>query len=269
MPDAIDLDAITLRRGRRALLDNVTWRVPEGACCGLLGPNGAGKSTLLAVVTGHMWPQEGSVRVLGERYGQVDLTRFRRRMGTLGSSRLPAFHDDMTALETVLAGLWGGIVIPPRTAPTADQIDAARRELAITGMSDRAEEPFGRLSTGERMRVLLARALVARPELLILDEPTSALDMVGRAEFALALDRLLAARSRLAVALVTHYVEDLPRRTREVLLLREGRVMAAGAVERALTSENLSATFGCPIQLLHEDGRYWTRVRPDEKWALS
>ncbi|MCL5269621.1 MAG: ATP-binding cassette domain-containing protein, partial [bacterium] len=115
---AISLENITLRRGGRTLLDAVDWRVPAGSCCAVLGPNGAGKSTLLSVVTGYLWPQEGTVRVLGERYGQVDLTCFRRRLGVLGHSRLPEFHPDMSALETVVAGLWGAIVIPPHVEPT-------------------------------------------------------------------------------------------------------------------------------------------------------
>jgi iron complex transport system ATP-binding protein len=266
---AIDLDAITLRRGGRTLLERITWRVPAGACCAVLGPNGAGKSTLLAVVTGYLWPQEGTVRVLGERYGAVDLTVFRRRMGVLAHSRIPEFHAELTALETVLAGLWGGIIVPPNVEPGAEQVARARRQLEITGMAARVEARFGDLSTGEQMRTLLARALVAEPELLILDEPTAPLDMAGRAAFTAALDRLLAARPALAVAIVTHYVEDLPRATREVLLLREGRVVAQGPADTALTSATLSATFGCEVELTREDSRFWTRIRSTPDWRFS
>jgi iron complex transport system ATP-binding protein len=261
MPDAIDLDSIVLKRGGRTLLDRLTWRVPVGSCCAVLGPNGAGKSTLLAIITGYLWPQKGTVRVLGEQYGRVDLTRFRRQMGILGYSRLPEHHADMTALETVVAGLWGGIVIPPNVEPNEEDLAAARRELLTVGMSERANEYFGSLSSGEQMRTLLARALVANPDLLILDEPTAALDMAARASFKQALDRLIGSKPGMTVALVTHYVEDLPLRTQEVLLLREGRMIASGPIGQALSSENLSETFGCEVNLYREDGHYWTQVR--------
>jgi len=266
---AIDLEAIELRRGQRLLLDHLTWRVPRGACCAVLGPNGAGKSTLLSVVTGYLWPIAGRVRVLGEQYGQVDLTRFRRRIGVLGTSRGPEFHGDLSVLETVLAGFWGGLLIPPCEAPSEPQLATARRELAMTGLAGREEQPFGELSSGERMRALLSRALVSRPELLILDEPTSALDIAGRAAFTGALDRLLQARPELSVALVTHYVEDLPARTRDVLLLREGRVVASGPLATTLSDETLSAAFDCEVRLHHEDGHYWTRIRPRRDWQLD
>lgn len=269
MADAIALDSITLSRSRRALLDGLSWRVPVGSCCAVLGPNGAGKSTLLAVITGYLWPQQGTVQILGARYGQVDLTAFRRRMGVLGYSRLPAHHPEMTALETVVAGRWGGIVIPPNIEPRAEDLAAARRELVTVGMAAREGEPFGNLSSGEQMRALLARALVANPELLILDEPTSALDMAARAAFKFALDRLIQERPAMTVALVTHYVEDLPTRTRDILLLREGRVVASGPIQQTLSSASLSQTFGCEVKLFQEDGHYWTRVRPGQDWRLE
>lgn len=264
--NAIALDRVALIRNRRVLLDEITWNIPRGACCAVLGPNGAGKSTLLAVVTGHLWPARGTVTVLGERYGAVDLARFRKRMGFLGHSRLPEFHGDLSAFDTVLAGRWSAIVPPPHIEPSEEDLAAARRELGLVGMAARAEDPFGNLSSGEQMRVLLARALVAEPELLILDEPTSALDMAGRAAFTYAMDHLIASRPGLTIVLVTHEVADLPSRTSHVLLLREGKIVAAGTREAALTSASLSAAFDCEIQLSQEAGHCWTRVRPAREW---
>ena len=265
-PPAVDLDQTTLWRGpdRRRLIDGVSWRVPRGTCCAVLGPNGAGKSTLLAIINGFLWPQRGTVSVLGEHYGHTDLPKLRERIGMLGHSRLPEFHPEMTALETVVAGRWGTIVIPPHRRPSAGDLEAARRELATTGMLEREETPYGRLSSGEQVRVLLARAVVARPELLVLDEPTVSLDMTGRAAFTAAIDRLLSERPSLSVVLVTHHVEDLPCAVHDVLLLKAGRTVASGPIASALTSPSLSRTFGCQVELFHEDGRYWTRVRPGE-----
>ena len=268
-PLAIDLDGVTLQRSRRILLDEITWRVPVGACCAVLGPNGAGKSTLLAVVTGHLWPVRGAVRVLGERYGAVELARFRKRMGFLGHSRLPEFHNDLSVFETVLAGRWSAILPPPHIEPTEEDLEAARRELALVGMSARAEDPFGALSSGEQMRIMLARALVAEPELLILDEPTSPLDMSGRAAFTFAMDRLIERRPGLTILLVTHEVADLPSHTSHIMLLKDGRIVANGPRREALTSATLSAAFDCDIQLHQEDGHYWTRVRPSRGWLVQ
>jgi iron complex transport system ATP-binding protein len=261
-PLAIALDHVTLIRNRRTLLGDVTWHVPAGACCGVLGPNGAGKSTLLAVLTGHLWPGDGTVRVLGERYGAVELASFRKRMGFVGHSRLPEFHDDLSVFETVLAGRWSAILPPPHIQPTEADFEATRRELALVGMSARAEDPFGAMSSGEQMRVLLARALVADPELLILDEPTAPLDMAGRAAFTYAMERLIERRPGLTTILVTHEVADLPRHTTHITLVKEGRLVAHGPRAEALTGASLSDAFDCEIQLHQEDGHYWTRVKP-------
>ncbi len=266
---AIELKGITLRRGGRALIDRLDWRVPRGACCALLGPNGAGKSTLLAIITGFLWPREGTVDVLGERLGETNLEFLRQRIGVVGHSRLPEFHGELTALETVIAGRWGTIVIPPHRVVAEADVASARRELETVGMLGRAETEFGRLSSGEQMRVLLARAVVAEPELLILDEPTASLDMAGRAAFVGALEDLHARRPELTVVVVTHYVEDLPRSVETVLLLREGRIVGSGPAEQTLTSEMLGRAFGCRVELFQEDGHRWTRVVPQRAWALK
>jgi iron complex transport system ATP-binding protein len=265
---AIVLEGVRLSRGGRVLIDGLSWVVPAGGCAAVLGPNGAGKSTLLSIVGGFIWPQEGRVRVLGAAYGEVDLPSLRRRMGFAGQSRMPQFHPDMTALETVLAGLWGGIVLPPRVEPTEEQMAAAREELATVGLAGRAEAEMERLSSGEQARALVARALVARPELLILDEPTMALDLAARAAFVEALDRLMATRPGLTILLVSHHVEDLPRATNQVLLLSQGRAVAAGPPAQALTGEALSRAYGCEVELFREDGRFWTRARRGPAWNL-
>jgi iron complex transport system ATP-binding protein len=205
---------------------------------------------------------------LGEVYGRIDLTEFRRRIGYVGASRFPQFHDELTALETVLAGIWGGLILPPTIVPDAKQTAASRRELATVGLADRAEQTMERLSTGEQARVLLARALVAGPELLILDEPTNSLDLAARGAFTAALERLSTERPGLTILLVTHHVEDLPRCTDRVLLLSEGRAAAAGPPGEVLTDATLSRVYGCEVELIAEDGRYWTRVRPTAKWRL-
>ena len=265
---ALELEGIGFRRQGREILSGVTWRVPVGGCCAVLGPNGAGKSTLMALITGYLWTNEGQVTVFGQRFGEANIPELRRRIGVVSHSRMPRAHGDMTVLETVFAGSRGGFIVPPQIEPTEEDLAAARAELAITGMAERGEAEYGLLSSGEQMRVLLARAMVARPELLILDEPTASLDMAGRAAFIDALDQLKATRPELTILLVTHYVEDLPAAIQDVVLLREGRVMAAGGVREVLTSENLSAAFGCAVELFEAEGRHWTRVRPRVSWKF-
>lgn len=266
MEDVIRLEGVALKRSGRTILDGIDWRVGRGVSCAMLGPNGAGKSTLLAIVTGFMWPQSGRVFVLGEQYGRVELGPLRRRIGIVGHSRLPEFHGDMTALETVLAGRWGTIVIPPRVKIEERDMEAARRELAAAGLDRLADESFEDLSGGEQMRVQLARAVVAEPELLILDEPTAGLDLGGRAAFNGALERLLAARPSLTAIIVTHTIEDLPTSLDDVLLLRDGKVVAAGPARVNLTSENLSRAFGCEVELNRRNGHYQARVKPITEW---
>ncbi|MCE5229424.1 ATP-binding cassette domain-containing protein [bacterium] len=266
MEDVIRLEGVTLRRGGRTILDSIDWRVGKGRCCAMLGPNGAGKSTLLAIVTGFMWPQEGRVFVFGEQYGRVELGPLRRRIGIVGHSRLPEFHGDMTAFETVLAGRWGTIVIPPRVKIEERDIEAARRELAAAGLERFADQYFENLSGGEQMRLQLARAVVADPELLILDEPTTGLDLGGRAAFNGALERLLAARPNLTAIVVTHAIEDLPTSLDDVLLLRDGRIVASGPAREHLTSENLSRAFGCEVELIRRNGHFQAQVTPMTDW---
>lgn len=266
MEDIIRLEGVTLRRSGRTILDGIDWRVGRGVSCAMLGPNGAGKSTLLAIVTGFMWPQRGRVFVLGEQYGRVELGPLRKRIGIVGHSRLPEFHGDMTALETVLAGRWGTIVIPPRAKIEERDRKAARRELAAAGLERFADEPFENLSGGEQMRVQLARAVVAKPELLILDEPTAGLDLGGRAAFNGALERLLAARPDMTAIIVTHTIEDLPTSLDDVLLLKAGRIVASGPARVNLTSENLSRAFGCDVDLIRRNGHYQAQVKPITEW---
>lgn len=272
MPDIplIDLRGVTLRRSGYPILKGIDWRLGRGRHCAVLGPNGAGKSTLLAVVTGHEWPTDGEVHVFGERYGGTDLTRLRRRLGYVSQSRLPEIDPGREIGEVVLAGRWNFLLVPGWVEVRPEDEAAAAERLRAVGLLERATTPFGRLSSGEQMRVLLARALVAEPELLILDEPTAGLDLVARARFVRALDRLLAAPEAPTTLIVSHHVEDLPAGVAEVLLLRAGRVTAAGPVEQALTAATLTATYGCAIELQRDTaGHYSAQVGADAAlWAL-
>ena len=267
---AVQLTGITFRRGGFTALNDVSWSIPRGGCCAILGPNGAGKSTLLSVITGHEWPTDGETTVLGERYGNVDLSAHRRRIGFVGQSRMPQFVEYQTAFETVLSGRWSTLIVPPHIEVTEADREAARHELAMVGLASRAETQFYRLSSGEQMRLALARALVSRPELLILDEPTAALDLGARANFVGALERLLTVRAgHLTVLLVTHYVEDLPANVKDVLLLREGRVVASGPAAATLNSKNMSRAYGCRVRARRAGPHFTAHAEPTSGWDFD
>ena len=251
---AVEFENVSLARNRRDILHAINWKMPRNSCYVILGPNGAGKSSLLGLATGYLWPNSGQVNVLGQALGAVDLFSFRRRIGTVGHSRMPNHNPEMTALETVGAGHWGTIVIPNNIRPTEDQWESAANELERIGMQTRESTPFDLLSSGEQVMTLLARVLVSRPELLILDEPTLSLDIVARADFRLMLDGLINSRKDdLSILLVTHHVEDIPAGTHGIVLMTDGRITASGPVKKMLTPLNLGRIFDRDVKVIHEN----------------
>lgn len=258
---ALRLDGVTVTRGGRDTLRDVHWCVPAGTQAVLLGPNGSGKSTLLRILDGYLFPTRGTVDVLGERLGRCDVHRLRQRIGIVDPHWPYPPRDDLSVHELVLTGCFGTLSLDFRE-PTAEQIAAAGRALVDVGLGGQATQPIGTLSTGEGRRALLARALVRQPELLILDEPTAGLDLHGRETLLASLDSLVRRDPTLTVLLVTHHLEELPPTTQDVLLLGKGDRVANGRPEAVLTSEHLSAAFGCPVTVEQHDGRWQWRVAP-------
>ena len=151
--------------------------VAPGGCCAILGPNGSGKSTLLAVLSGYVWPTSGTVCIGGQRYGQVDLAFVRRTIGLIEPSRSPAFDERMSVRDVVATGLFGTIRLPLHEEISSEAKDRIEAEIGSFGLDGLANDAFSQLSTGEQMKVLLARAMIGQPRLLLLDEPTAGLDM--------------------------------------------------------------------------------------------
>lgn len=255
----VEAAGIDVVRAGRYLLAEVDVRVEPGEHWVLLGPNGAGKSTLLAILGARMFPTRGEVSVLGARLGRVDVRELRSHIGHVD----PRWRIDvpLNAHDVVLSGLTGTPEPDPRRRYTAVEHDQADALLATLGMAQRRESVWPLMSQGERGRVLIARALIARPRLLLLDEPATGLDLAAREILLGALDRLRIEIPEMASVLVTHHLEDLPASTSHALLLREGRVVASGPVEQALTSQTISATFDHPVTL-HRTGGRWSAVSP-------
>jgi iron complex transport system ATP-binding protein len=259
-PDVvIAVDRATVSRGGANLLHEISWSVELDERWVVLGPNGAGKTTLLNLASARLHPTRGTVTVLGERLGRVDLSELRTRVGL----STVALHDRIPADErvqdVVVTASWG---VVGRFRERYDDLDVgrARALLEQMGVASLAERTYGTLSEGERKRVQIARALMTDPELLLLDEPAAGLDLGGREDLVRRLAELAADPDAPALVLVTHHVEEIPPGFSHALLLREGTVVAQGLVGETITSENLSKTFGLPLLVTTSGGRFTARA---------
>jgi len=261
MSDVLAFAGVSVLRGGNTLLDDITWEVEEGQRWVVLGPNGAGKTTLLQLAAGRIHPTTGVAGILGEVLGVVDVFELRPRIGLSSAAmadRLPAgelVRDVVVTASYGIVGRWRESYDAPDHARAAYLLGA----LGAAHLSDRA---FGTLSEGERKRVQIARALMTDPELMLLDEPAAGLDLGGREDLVARLGALAADVAGPALVLVTHHVEEIPPSFTDVLLLRAGRIVAAGPVEIALTAANLSETFGLPLELERRGQRWSARAAP-------
>ena len=264
MTPVLDFADVTIRRGQATLLDAISWRVHEGDRWVILGPNGAGKTTLLQVASAQMHPTSGVAGILGEVLGAVDVFELRPRIGITSAAlaeRIPRaerVHDVVVSASYGVVGRW-------REQYEELDHDRATDLLTEVGVQHLADRTFGTLSEGERKRVQIARALMVDPELLLLDEPAAGLDLGGREDLVSTLSVLAADPASPATVLVSHHVEEIPPGFTHALLLRRGEVVVAGPIEEVITAPNLSATFGMPLVLRHEDGRWAARRRTRQR----
>ena len=255
----LSLSGVSVVRDGATLLADVDWTVHDGERWAILGPNGAGKTTLLQIAGAALFPSRGQVELLGETFGRVDLGELRTRVGlssALLADRIPG-HE--RALDVVLTASYG---VVGRWREAYDEADTARATdlLARVGLRAFTDRRFGTLSEGERKRVMLARALMTDPELLLLDEPAAALDLGAREALLRLLTRLAADPDAPPTVLVTHHAEEVPVGTTHALLLSRGRVVAAGPVREVLTGPLLSRAFGLPLVVEEREGRFAARA---------
>jgi iron complex transport system ATP-binding protein len=233
--------------------------VAAGDRWAVLGPNGSGKTTMLQLASGYLHPTRGTVEILGRRLGAVDVRRLRRRIGVVSAAVAKMLVPTVTARDVVMSARYAALE-PWWHHYTPEDRSRAESLLVDAGFDAVAGRPFGVLSEGERQQVLLARTLMADPELLLLDEPAAGLDVGGRERLVTRLSRLAADPDAPPMILVTHHVEEIPVHFSHVLLLREGRIVAAGPIAEALTSESLSACFGLRLALSGTAGRWTCRA---------
>ena len=250
----LEVSGLRVARGRTTILDDVSWRVARGEHWAILGANGSGKTSLLKALTGYLSPTAGRFALLGRRYGECDWRELRFKIGVVTSAFTASIPPSEVALDTVISGKYAQLDLWHRTTRT-DRVRGLRL-LRASGLGALAAREWAYLSQGERQRVLIARALMAKPRLLILDEPCAGLDPVARENFLQFIETLAHRKNSPALVLVTHHVEEIMPAFTHALLLRAGRVHAAGPRASMLTSKNLSALFGAPLKLAQADSRY-------------
>ena len=255
MTEVLAFEGVTLSRDGNEILRGIDLHVDESDRWVVLGPNGAGKTSLIAIAAARSHPSGGEARVLGEVLGEADTQELRTRVGLSSAALADRIPPEEPVRDVVMTAAHG---ITGRWREEYEETDEQRAAalLEAFGMSAFAEREFWTLSEGERKRVQIARALMPDPELLLLDEPAAGLDLGGREELLSALTELASDRRSPAIVLVTHHVEEIPVGFTHVLLLRAGEVVASGAIGTTLTAENLSATYGMPVELTADGGRF-------------
>ncbi|WP_067667343.1 ABC transporter ATP-binding protein [Nocardia miyunensis] len=254
----IDFNQVTVRRSGHTLVGPLSWQVELDERWVVLGPNGAGKTSLLRMAAAELHPTSGTAHLLGEVLGRTDINDLRPRIGLSSAAVASRVPLDEKVSDLVVSA---GYAVMGRWREEYDDMDTDRavdmlESLGAEHLSDRA---YGTLSEGERKRVLIARALMTDPELLLLDEPGAGLDLGGREELVERLGDLASNPDSPATVLVTHHVEEIPPGFSHGLLLNEGSVVAQGLLEDVLTAENLSKAFRQSITLDRIDGRYFAR----------
>jgi iron complex transport system ATP-binding protein len=250
------LRGVAVVRDGRPILDDVDWDVWPGERWAVLGPNGSGKTTLLHVAGMRLLPTRGTVEVLGARYGRTDARALRTRVAFVSQAILRSLRPTLSAHDVVLTGRYAALE-PWWHSYGPEDHSRADRLLSDTGLGDVSGREFGVLSEGERQQVLLARALMGEPELLLLDEPAAGLDLGARERLVVRLAALADAPDTVPLVLVTHHVEEIPPGTTHVALVRASRIMRAGPVGTVLTSASVSACFDVPVTV-ERAGRRWT-----------
>jgi iron complex transport system ATP-binding protein len=258
-PLALRFCDVDLDRATAPVLRAVDWEVSAGQRWAVLGPNGSGKTTLIQLASGYLQPTRGTVEVLGRRLGRTDVRSLRQRLGLVSASVARMIVPWLPAREVVVSARHGALEPWWHDYTEADRAKALAL-LGAAGFDDVADRPFGVLSEGERQQVLLARALMVSPELLLLDEPCAGLDMGGRERLLSRLGELAQDPTAPPIVMVTHHVEEIPIAFTHVLLLQGGRVLDRGPLHQALSGPALSRCFDLPLVLQSQGGRWASRA---------
>lgn len=254
MPIIVNCEKLTCQAGRRYLVHNINWQIKEGEHWVVFGLNGCGKTTLLSIIAGFKGYQGGKLEVFGQQYSENNIFELRRRIGWVSSSFFDKYLSWESALSIVLAGASGTLGVRGHI----DNCDVKRAVMLLEKLwlKEKIDQPFALMSKGERQRVLLARALLKEPELLILDEPTTGLDIYAKQYILTAIDDL-AKNTHLTIVYVTHYVEEILPTFNQALLMKNGRIYQKGLSKDLFTDEAISHLIDYPVKMVGNGGKGW------------
>ncbi len=255
MIPVLNLQNVSVIRDGKTILGPLDWQVNENERWVILGPNGAGKSTLFALCSTQIHPTTGSVEVLGSKLGSVDVFEVRPRIGFMGSTLVDLFPEDEKVIDIVLTAAYAML---GRWNESYELWDESRAQGLLTtlGVRELAQRNFSTLSEGEKKRVLISRALMSDPEILLLDEPASGLDLGGREDLLNRFDLLANDPYAPATLIITHHIEEIPAGSTHALLLKSGKIVGSGPIATVITSENLSFAYDMPISVSIMNNRY-------------
>ena len=256
--EILRLEGVGFVRDGRHILADINLSVEAGQRWALIGPNGAGKSTILSMCGAVNHPSQGGVYVLGHKLGRVDIRQLRQSIGHV-NPRHP-LRSPLTAREVIYTGATGTTELMMRWEPDEETVERAEHLIEMLGLGYLGEVTWEKMSQGERGRTLIARSLLPDPPLLLLDEPSTGLDVAAREQFLATIDDLHRAHPDLATVLVTHHLEELPETTTHAMLIKDGRVHAAGPADQVLATTLVSECFSYPIHIEHRDGRWHARA---------
>ncbi|SHE48254.1 iron complex transport system ATP-binding protein [Seinonella peptonophila] len=252
------LDQVSWKREERWILKQITWDVQENEHWAIVGRNGAGKTTLLQMITGYLWPTKGRVEVLGARFGEVEIQKVRQRIGWVSSSLQQQLHAQDRVLSIVLSGKYGSLRLYDQIEKQDEQ--TALELLDMFGLTPLSSQSYGTLSQGERQKVLISRAMMANPEILIFDEPCTGLDILAREQVLKMIKRIAQQPNPPTMIYVTHHIEEIASCFGHTLLLKDGQAAKSGPTAEVLTSDGLSQFFEVPLVVDHEQNRFWIRL---------
>lgn len=252
--NVIEVEGLTLRRGKRTILSDIDWTISVGQHWALLGANGSGKTTLLKVLTGYEWPTSGQVSVLQKRHGETDLRRLRRSIGWVSNVLETQVPPQDSALEIVASGFDASFGLYDDLSDV--QLTRCHETLDLLNITPLKSQTFATLSQGERKRTLIARALVNKPALLVLDEPCAGLDPASRSDFLDDLDDLERSLKTPTMLFVTHHIEEIRPWIRHAMVLKNGSVIAKGPIESVVTSEVFRDALSRECNVVQEQGLY-------------